>query len=576
METRKRELTRRDFMRLAGLTGAGLIAAGCAPTPTPEVIEKVVKETVVKEVPVTVAPEVKEYVVKHPIAQDPQGVDPNNPMTPPNKEMGYMYNESLYRLTSRGIEPSLATEFPTVENDGKRWIVPLRKGVKFHNGKDFTAADVKYSLDFIKENTLTTGSLLVNVEGVTVKDDYAVAIDLSQPDSFLLSALSVCDGPRIVAEGAYDSAPVEKEGVQTALTNEVPGVTTGPYELIEYSIEKRVVLRRFDDYWGWDLFWGGFSEHIPKYVVFEVVGDPTVRVSQVLAQAQDWYFNIPPTYEKRIKEVAGLRAIPVAEPFINYLSFVGEGVLGWTEQGLHNRKAISAAMDRVDLNDVVNAGLGSPAFSFWYADDPLVNEKVKEIHTLRSDYDLARQHLEQAGNPDGFTAHIGFAEGRGYDKPFSIIQEQVAKVGINLIPEPGVSTVVFPKVADNELDGLYHDAGDSGIWAVEYARYYPPPYGLPYWHMDDMPEEWLNRFMDALNRLRVAPPGSKEYEEAAKEVQWINADLCLHVPCIHGARLETFWDYLLGVESSPTITPMIHGVTVWETPHGPPDRELPV
>lgn len=519
-----------------------------------------------------------EYVVKHPIAEDPLGVDPNNPLCRPVKEIGYMYSESLYKLTARGIEPALATALPAFENGGTRWIVSLRQGVKFHNGTEFTAADVKYSLEFIKNKGLITGSMLINLEKVTVEDDYTVVIDLSQADSFLLSALSVCDGPRIVAEGAYDIAPVVEywEGTQTALTYEVPGVTTGPYELIEYTPQKRVVLSRFDDYWGWDLYWGGFSDRIPKYVVFEIVNDPTKRVNQLIAQEQDWHFNVLPSYKDQLQEVTGLHTIAVADPVVNYLSFVGEGVLGWNERGLHNRKAISAAIDRIDLNNLVNGGLGSPAFSFWHADDRLVNHATKEIHTLRSDYHLARQHLKEAGNPDGFTAHLGFVEGRGYDKPFNIIKEQVSKVGIELISEPGVAEVMFPRVNDNQLDGLYHDAGDSGIWAVEYARYYPRPSGLPGWHMDDMPEEWLNRFMDAMDRFRASPPDTPEYQECAKEVQWINADLCVHVPVMHGARLETFWDYLSGVQPSPTITPMMHGVTVVETDHGPPERDFPI
>lgn len=570
-------ITRRQFLRRAGLTGAGLAAAACAPTVV-EVEKEVavpVERIVVEEKQVTAVPEVLEYVLKHPISQDPQGLDPNNPMMPSNKEMGYMYNEGLYRLTTNGIEPNLATEMPSAENDGKRWVIPLRKGVKFHNGKAFTAADVKYSLDFIKDNGLSTSSLLANVDSVSVEGDHTVVIDLVAPDAFLLSAMSVCDGPRIVAEGAYDGAPVEKEGVQTALTNDVPGVTTGPYEIIEYSIEERVVLRRFDDYWGWDHFWNGFSEHIPKYVVFEVVGDPTVRVSQVIAQAQDWYFNVPVAYEERVNQEPGLRGVTVAEPFIQYLAFVGEGILGFTEQGIHNRKAITAAMDRIDINNVVNAGMGSPAWAFWYADDPLVNEKVKEIHTVRSDFDLARKHLQLAGNPDGFDAHFVLAEGRGYEIGAGVIAEHCAKVGINLTMESNVSSANWPRVIDNEVDGCYHDAGDSGIWAVEYGRYYPEPHGIAPWHMDDMPQEWLDRFMGAMDEFRTSAPGTKAYEDAAKNVQWVNADLCLHVPAVHGARIETSWDYVSGVEPSPTITPMIHGVSLWETPHGPPSRPTP-
>ena len=149
-----RAITRRQFLRRAGLTGAGLAAAACAPQIVEVEKEVSVDKIVIQEKEVTAVPVIHEYVVKHPISQDPQGLDPNNPMMPSNKEMGYMYNEGLYRLTTKGIEPNLATAMPSSENGGKRWVIPLREGVKFHNGNPFTAADVKYSLDFIKENGL--------------------------------------------------------------------------------------------------------------------------------------------------------------------------------------------------------------------------------------------------------------------------------------------------------------------------------------------------------------------------------------------------------------------------------------
>ena len=84
-------ITRRQFLRRAGLTGAGLAAAACAPTVV-EVEKEVAvpgERIVVEEKQVTAVPEVLEYVLKHPISQDPQGLDPNNPMMPSNKEMGY-------------------------------------------------------------------------------------------------------------------------------------------------------------------------------------------------------------------------------------------------------------------------------------------------------------------------------------------------------------------------------------------------------------------------------------------------------------------------------------------------------
>ena len=98
MKSGSRPLTRRQFMYLSGMAGAGLVVAACVPATAPQAGQDA-----------PAMPMAREYVIKHPIIQDPQGVDPNNPLTPPNKTMGTMYHDGLYRLTRNGIEPNLAT-----------------------------------------------------------------------------------------------------------------------------------------------------------------------------------------------------------------------------------------------------------------------------------------------------------------------------------------------------------------------------------------------------------------------------------------------------------------------------------
>lgn len=138
--------------------------------------------------------------------------------------------------------PRLATALPEISEDGKTYIIPLRKGVKFHDGTTFDAHDMVYSFNRFM-NPDNQSYLLKKyeiVESVEAVDDYTFKITLNTPDNAFMAKLQ-----------ARDVCPVSKEAVEAAGedygTKVVVG--TGPFKFVEWLPGDRIVIERFDEYW---------------------------------------------------------------------------------------------------------------------------------------------------------------------------------------------------------------------------------------------------------------------------------------------------------------------------------------
>ena len=157
-----------------------------------------------------------------------------------------MIYDPLFGWGENGYEnliPALATEYET--KDYKSWTFRLRKGVKFHNGREMTAEDVKTNFDW-RINTpkgwkpINNRELIKGLKKVEVIDKYTIKIELERPFAHL---------PRILAYAMAGIAPpeeVEKWGDDFKFH----ACGTGPFKLVNLKPGDEVELERFNDYWG--------------------------------------------------------------------------------------------------------------------------------------------------------------------------------------------------------------------------------------------------------------------------------------------------------------------------------------
>ncbi|GBD46819.1 ABC transporter substrate-binding protein [Methylopila sp. Yamaguchi] len=137
--------------------------------------------------------------------------------------------------------PVLATAWD-VAPDGLTYTFKLRQGVKWHDGRDFTSADVAYSFGLLKQSHPRGRGTFANVTEVTTPDAFTIVLKLSKPTPFLLSALDATESP-IVPKHVYEGTD--------PLTNKNGSapIGTGPFMFKEWVKGSHVLLERNPNYW---------------------------------------------------------------------------------------------------------------------------------------------------------------------------------------------------------------------------------------------------------------------------------------------------------------------------------------
>lgn len=147
--------------------------------------------------------------------QEVSGLSPENTGATVIWVVVVQIHDALYMVNDQfELEPVLAESYEA-SADGKTYTFKLRQGVKFHNGDDFTSADVKYTFDWIKDpaNGSVAGATMELVDSVEAPDDYTVVITLSAADAtFMVQTATTLIRPAKyhaeVGEDAYSGAPI--------------------------------------------------------------------------------------------------------------------------------------------------------------------------------------------------------------------------------------------------------------------------------------------------------------------------------------------------------------------------------
>ncbi len=336
--------------------------------------------------------------------------------------------ETLVRFSDGGtdIQPCLATSW-SVSGDGLRWTFNLRRGVKFHNGSDFDAGDVRYSLErqwsgqdpahedygvggpYPFWGYLDMDSVLESIE---VLDPLTIRFVLREPSAPFLSNLA-CNFAAIVCPEAARFYGEE-------FFRHPCG--TGPYMFESWNRAESITLKRFDDYWGY-----------PPYldrVVFRSIPENSTRFFELLSGSIHVMDGIPPDDVPAIQQNASLKLL--GEPGMN-IAYLAMNMDHEPFGNVLVRRAVNHAIDKESINAALYGNLAVSAKG-------PVPPNVFAAHTALPEYEYdperARQMLRQAGYPDGFeTTLCTMAGPRPYmPQPVRIaqaIQAHLAVVGIH-------------------------------------------------------------------------------------------------------------------------------------------------
>ncbi|HEX6512248.1 MAG TPA: ABC transporter substrate-binding protein [Chloroflexota bacterium] len=199
--------------------------------------------------------------------------------------------DSLFRYdASAQLVPGLAESWST-SDDGLTWTFKLRKGVKFHNGEDFTSEAIKYSIAKLQDEKSTRRVYLTAVKEVRTPDDLTAQIVTTKPAPSL---------PIYIAQIVDIYPPKYMAQVGDDEFNKKP-VGTGLYKFVDWQRDQQVTLEANKSYFG----------GAPAYdrLVFRIVPEPSTRVAELLA-GNVQVINFPPVQQLDQIASSGSAAAP--------------------------------------------------------------------------------------------------------------------------------------------------------------------------------------------------------------------------------------------------------------------------
>jgi peptide/nickel transport system substrate-binding protein len=385
MDQNQRGLRRRDFLKQSALAGFGALAgAGLAKISYAASKERL---TVLSSI----------------------GLDTLRP---------YAHSASpTYGIWQNMIEPLVEVDYrkkvyygvlaESWEFQGKRWVFKLRKNVRFHDSSPFTAKDVIYSINRMRndKDSLQKENFR-DITEIQASDDHTVVITTEQPNAVMLD--------RLQNRFILSKSGMEAQGDQP----ELKPVGTGPYRFLSWQRDGNLVMTRNDSYWG--------VKPAIKEIVLRRVKEDSGRVAGLLAGQGDVTNNVPVEELSRFANHPRVRSEKVEGVRMYFLA------MNVTHKPFDNklvRQAINYAVDPTAIikyvyegnGYVMNGPMGSNVIGF----DP----KIKRYPL---DPKKAKELLDKAGYPKGLDVKLYFSPDR-YPKAKEVCQviaDQLGKAGI--------------------------------------------------------------------------------------------------------------------------------------------------
>ena len=329
-----------------------------------------------------------------------------------------------YEPGTTNLKPDLAESYE-ISPDGKTFTFKLRHGVKFHNGREMTADDVKYSLDRVTNpKTQSPGAGFFgsikgyddvaagkaeSLSGVTVVDPYTVKFELTRPDATFLHVMAINFAHVVPKE------EVEKYGADFGKHP----VGTGAFKLAEWTLGQRIVFERNADYWHKGL------PHLDK-ITFEIGQEPIVALLRLQKGEIDVPGDgIPPAKFQEVMADPEQKA-RVVEGGQLHTGYVTMNTTMAPFDNVKVRQAVNMAINKARIIQIIN-GRAVPANQPL---PPSMPGYDKEYKGYPYDVAKAKALLAEAGHPDGFDTQLFAMNTDPNPRIAQAIQQDLAAIGI--------------------------------------------------------------------------------------------------------------------------------------------------
>ncbi len=405
------------------------------------------------------------------IASGATSADPHFHALTPNVQFRKHVHAGLVHMSATNRpEPELAEYWEKVSDT--TWRFRLRPGVRFHDGRAFTARDVIYSYCRVPNVPHSPGLFrpyTAAIRAMRAPDPLTVEIDTAAPAPFLADDLA--NVGIISAEAAGAPAAFTFDGGTCGITawpatadfNAVGAVAvgTGPYRLEAFQPNTSATLARFDGYWG--------ARPIHAKVVLQVIANPGARAAALLSGTVDVIDRPPVEALDRLRAAPGVAIFNAPPANIVYMSFdqalePSPAVTG-TEgrnpfKDVRVRTAVSKAINREAIVARILSGAGSPAHQMAA---PTMLGHDPALPPERYDPEGARALLAEAGYPRGFGLTLHTTSGR-YQSDVEVAQaiaQMLTRVGIRTDVEAVPPAVYFTNATNQKYSFFLAGVGGN-------------------------------------------------------------------------------------------------------------------
>ena len=305
------------------------------------------------------------------------------------------------------LKPDLAESWKH-SDDLKTWTFHLKKGVKFHNGREMDAEDVIATIARIQDKA-TGSTARVNfeiVESMKALDPHTVEFQLKTPYSGFAELFGERQA-RIVPRDAVDTLASKPVG-------------TGPFEFVSFAPGDRIVLKRNPTY---------FEAGLPKLdeVVIRILPEAAAQVAALTTGELDLVWNLPLEAIDKVKAAPNLKvdAVPTS---------TWDGVIMNAAvkpfDNVRVRQAVATALDKQAITQIALFGHGTPTHSPISPSHPYFN---KDLPIAKGDPAAAKKILAEAGYPNGFEVTLYTPAGRATRERLGLaVRELLKPAGITV------------------------------------------------------------------------------------------------------------------------------------------------
>jgi peptide/nickel transport system substrate-binding protein len=448
-----------------------------------------------------VAPASAENVIRWASQGDALTGDPHAANeSPTHSASRKIYGTLYYNDKDMKRVPWLATGHKLV--NPTTWEFSLRKGVKFHDGSPFTAADVKFSFERALQPTSDLKSDISSVKEINVIDDHTVQVITKDANPILRNQITnIFIMSKSWSEKHNVTVPQNRNAKEeTYAVRHANG--TGPFKLELREPDVKTILVKNNDWWGLKD-----NPHEVDRIIYTPIANQATRVAALLSGELDFILDPPLQDLDRIKNTAGFHLEQTAQVRTIFLG-MNQGVKELLTSNIKGKNPLSDQRVRQAMYQAINIeaikkkvmrGYSVPA---GLITPPAVHGYTEALNTRRPyDVSAAKKLLADAGYGDGFSIQLDCPNNR-YINDEGICQAVVGmlgKIGIKVTLSAIPKTLHFPKIQKRETDFYMLGWGVSTLDS-HYVFNYLVKGGDKGWNGTGFDDADINATIDAIEK----------------------------------------------------------------------------